>query len=479
MRHVFKAVAQVRRRQVALLVAMALVTAACAGNLSEYQNAATQAGAGQGAIVDPETGELIDAVTGEVIEAGEAFEGGITAGDGETTDGQAGQTGDGQTGVSAASGPSGEAPAGIGSTTGVTKDEIRIGLFYPKTGAAAQLFQKSPDAVNAAFEEAGRIHGRKLVLRTYDEGTQDASTIQAEERRAKDEVFAYLSVLNETNEVLGPLANQHRVPSVFAAMDKNSAQSLRYVFVTTGYFAHGATILPGFIKNYLKAGNKRIGIVWDGTTQSKNAIEAFKAKAKGMGMNVVAEQTIGTFQSSCANEVSNLQAQNVEVVYMQNGIFGAICMLRDGHAVGYKPIWTGVGPNWNLNVVPTAVGKDAADGIRVINAMTTLETPAGRHFSKVMRESGNGDIAEDDIMLFYYALARTAIESLRRTGPDVGREAFVRTYETKMNDFRSGFLPPPHFGPGDRSGPQGFNVTACCSSRNWWYTEQPKWRSKY
>ena len=80
---------------------------------------------------------------------------------------------------------------------------------------------------------------------------------------------------------------------------------------------------------------------------------------------------------------------------MMNGPLGGICMLRDARALGYKPTWTGVGISWGFNVVAQASGG-GADGIRILRATTTLESPAGRHYSEVMRKYAPNTGAEDD-----------------------------------------------------------------------------------
>ena len=91
---------------------------------------------------------------------------------------------------------------------------------------------------------------------------------------------------------------------------------------------------------------------------------------------------------------------------MMNGPLGGICMLRDGRALGYKLVWTGVGISWNSKVVAEASGG-GADGIRTLSTITTLETPAGRHFSEVMRKHAAGSGADsDDLMLLPYSLSR-------------------------------------------------------------------------
>jgi len=367
---------------------------------------------------------------------------------------------------------------GAGAQTGVTAGTITLGMFFPKTGAYAGLFRNVPVVAQAAFDEAGPVLGRKLVLKTYDDGTSDSATIQTEEKRAKDEVFAMLSAVSESNAVLAPLADRHGVPLIVGNIDEKLALPLTYVFPVLPFWARQAKLLPGFIQNVLGGGGKRIGIVYEGTSTATDAKEAFKAKAGDAGLRVVFEQPIAQNQSACANEVANLQAHRVELVFMMNGPLGATCMLRDARALGYRPTWTGVGVSWEANVVATASGG-GADGIRKLTGFATLETPAGRHFAEVMhRYAPTSGAADDDVMLLYYGMLQTQLAGLRRAGPDLTREGFVRTFETAMNGFDGGYLPPPTFGPGNRSGPLAVGVVACCTGGRW-TTMQGGWRQSF
>ncbi len=364
-----------------------------------------------------------------------------------------------------------------GTTTGITRDSVIVGLFMPKTGAYTGLARNADDVLEAAFAEAGPIHGRKLVVRTYDDGTSNPSTIQVEEKRARDEAFGLISVVAESNVILAPLADSHQVPLIVGNIDQQVALPLTYTFPLFTFIERQATILPNFIRNELGGGEKRIGVVYEGTSTVKNAKEAFKAKAADTGLRVVFEQPIAQNQSSCANEVSNLQANRVELVVMINGPLGGICMLRDARALNYRPMWTG-GLGWNFNVVAAASG-DGAEGIRTLTSITTLETPAGQRYVEAMRRyAPHTGAEEDDLMLLVYGLAQTLVEALRRTGPDLTREAFVQTMETKINGYDSGYLPPPTFGPGNRSGPLLVGVSACCSNRRW-TIPQIGWRADF
>ena len=413
--------------------------------------------------------------------------GGGTTASGPTAPGASAGGGGGGPSAPSSAASGGSAPAPVpapgaptgGTTIGITKDTITIGVFYPKTGAYAGFGRNGPAVADAAFAEAGLVNGRRIVAKYYDDGTANASTIQVEEKRAKDEAFQLVSIVGESNVVLAPLADKHKVPLVIGNIDQKVALPLTNVFALYPYWAYQAgAILPSFVKNVLVGGAKKIGVVFEGTSTAGDAKNAFKAKAKEAGLNVIFEQPIAQNQSTCANEVSNLQAHGVELVVMLNGPLGGICMLRDARALGYKPTWTGVSPSWGFNVVAEASGG-GADGIRMLRATPTGESPEGRHFSELMRQAAPNSGAEnDDLLLIFYAVLRSVIEGLRRAGPDLTRESLVQTWETKMNGYESGYLPPPTFGRGNRSGPLVVGVAACCTDGKW-TTPQQGWRAAF
>jgi len=522
-------------RSVAVLVIMAVIGAGCAGNAGKGGNsqagskvnagpadaAAPAASAGAGAATPTAGSDQSAAPSGTEPAAGTGGSAAASANSGSGTasgssagaapapggasgaartaaagpgsSGSAGGSASPARSAAAGNGPSGSAsagapgaptpappsaPSGPGTTTGVGRDTVNVGLFYAKTGFYAGLLRNAPAVMQAAFDEAGPINGRRLVLKTYDDGSYNTSTIQVEEKRAQGESFGLVSLVSESDTILAPLVDQHKVPTIVGNIDRDVAVNSHHVFSLMAYWARQAPILAEFIQNTLGAGNKKIGIVYEGTSTAKGAKEAFKAKAASLGEKVVFEQPIATDQTTCANEVANMQSHGVELVFLMNGPLGSICMLRDARALGYKPIWTGVGTTWNFNATATATGG-AAEGIRMLTSSTTLETPKGQHFAALMRQKApNTGAEDDDLMLLYYGLAQGFIEGLRRTGPNLSRESFESTFETKMTGYDSGYFPPPTFGPGDRTGVTSVGVTRCCVSGKW-VMDQPGWHAGF
>ncbi|MBW3664322.1 MAG: ABC transporter substrate-binding protein [Actinobacteria bacterium] len=363
----------------------------------------------------------------------------------------------------------------------MTPGQVTLGLFYPKTGAYATYARNAELVVQAAFNEVnerGGIHGRKLAVKSYDDGTGDAGTIRANERRARDETFAFLSLISQSNEILAGFVEQDRVPFVAGNISGEQARQLRYTFTPFPYWTTQARILPGFIKNHLRAGDRTIAVVFETSGPAQDAKEVFKATAAEQGLEVVFEQPIDRNQATCANEVNNLQSRNVGVVFVMAGPIGASCMLRDGRTLGYDPIWTGVGASWNLDITATATGG-AADGIETLGVAPTLETPVGREFAQVMQKHYPDSGAEtEDAMVLIYVMTQFYIEALEQTGQSLTRETFVSAIETKMNGWQTPYVPPPRFGPGDRSGADAVSVTRCCVDGRW-VTPDPGWRTSF
>jgi len=474
------------------MAVLAFVATACAGDVGQYRDAlstgdqavvgidedVSQANLGSGAGATDGAAPVSGAAPGPAAATGQP--GGAEA-SGGPAGGEAGAAPD----AGAATGspaPTTPAPAATaGSRVGVTPTQVTLGLIFPESGPYSGLTRNFPLVARAAFEEvnaAGGIHGRTLVLRTYDDAGSNAETVTANTRRARDETFALMSVVNTTSEIVAPLAERDGLPFFPTSFSAALGRTLRYSFAGYPYWDTQATILPGFIINRLQAQDQTIGVVFESTEPARHAKDVFVAEARRAGLTVSFDQPVATNQASCVNEVSNLQSRNVELVVMIAGPLAAICMLRDSGVIGFDPTWAGFGSMWGVSAVSSASGG-AANGISLLGSETTLETPAGRRYSDVMRRYGASGAESDDASIRVFGITQLLIEALRRAGPDLTRERLVQVMETEMSGFDSGIFPPPRFGPGDRSGPQAVSVIQCCTQNNRWTTDDPTWRERF
>jgi hypothetical protein len=75
-----------------------------------------------------------------------------------------------------------------------------------------------------------------------------------------------------------------------------------------------------------------------------------------------------------------------------------------------------------------------------------------------------------------------AWQEQRAAMPGLGRASAIPAGDlavaTKMSGYDSGYLPPPTFGPHNRSGPMVVGVSACCNNGQW-YSPQAGWRASF
>ena len=102
---------------------------------------------------------------------------------------------------------------------GVTKDKILFGQVAALSGPAQALGQGMRDGILAAFAEANRaggISGRKLELKSSDDGYEPEKTIEATKKIiGDDKVFALVGPVGTPTSKAGqPIATEAKVPFI-------------------------------------------------------------------------------------------------------------------------------------------------------------------------------------------------------------------------------------------------------------------------
>lgn len=109
--------------------------------------------------------------------------------------------------------------AGAAADDGVSLDKILFGQVAALSGPAQALGQGMREGLLAAFEEinrAGGVGGRKLALKSVDDGYEPEKTIEATKKIiAEDKVFALVgSVGTPTSKAGQPIASAAKIPFI-------------------------------------------------------------------------------------------------------------------------------------------------------------------------------------------------------------------------------------------------------------------------
>ncbi|HLH91324.1 MAG TPA: ABC transporter substrate-binding protein [Xanthobacteraceae bacterium] len=190
------------------------------------------------------------------------------------------------------------ATAAARAEDGVTADKITFGQAAPLTGPAAALGQNMQLGMNAAFAEAnkaGGVNGRKLELKSVDDGYEPTKSIDAVKKLLdEDKVFALAGpVGTPTSAATMPIAIEHGAPFIGAF---TGAELLRapykplVVNVRASYFEETEAMVEHLTKDL---GASKIAIMYQDDAFGQAGLAGVKRALEKRKMTLAAE---GTFE---------------------------------------------------------------------------------------------------------------------------------------------------------------------------------------
>jgi len=205
---------------------------------------------------------------------------------------------------------------------GVFKDKVVFGQVAALSGPAQALGQGMREGILAAFEEANRaggVNGRRLELKSIDDGYEPERTIEATNRAIKDEkVFALVGAVGTPTSKAGqPIATAAKVPFIgpFTGAEFLRTPFNRYVVnVRSSYFQETEAWIEHLTGDL---GITRIAILYQDDAFGLAGLAGVKKAMAKREMDLVAE---GTFKrnttaiKSALLEIMKAQPQAIVTV---------------------------------------------------------------------------------------------------------------------------------------------------------------------
>jgi branched-chain amino acid transport system substrate-binding protein len=181
---------------------------------------------------------------------------------------------------------------------GVSKDKILFGQVAALKGPAQALGQGMSEGILAAFEEANRaggINGRKLELKSVDDGYEPEKTIEATKKIInEDKIFALVGPVGTPTSRAGqPIATEAKVPFIgpFTGAEFLRDPYNRYVVnIRSSYFQETEAWIEHLTKDL---GIKKIAILYQDDAFGLAGLEGVKKALTKRNMSLVAS---GTFK---------------------------------------------------------------------------------------------------------------------------------------------------------------------------------------
>ena len=181
---------------------------------------------------------------------------------------------------------------------GVGKDKILFGQVAALDGPAKALGQGMREGILAAFEEANRaggVSGRKLELKSVDDGYEPEKTIEATKTIInEDKVFALVGPVGTPTSKAGqPIATEAKVPFIgpFTGAEFLRNPYNRYVVnIRSSYFQETEAWIEHLTKDL---GITKIAILYQDDAFGLAGLDGVKKAMAKRNMSLVAE---GTFK---------------------------------------------------------------------------------------------------------------------------------------------------------------------------------------
>jgi ABC-type branched-subunit amino acid transport system substrate-binding protein len=322
---------------------------------------------------------------------------------------------------------------------------IVLGQSAPLTGPAAQLGIQLRDGAVLYFNQInarGGINGRKIELRTMDDGYEPEKTAANTKKFIADDVFALFGYIGTPTSVAAlPLATEAKIP-FFAPF--TGAQVLREPFnryaihVRASYFDETAAI----VKQAAAVGIKKFSVFYQNDAYGKAGLEGVERGLKALNLPMTSLGTVERNSVDVKKAVADILAKQPEAIVQISAYKSCAAFIREARKAGFG------GTFYNVSFVGTQallteLGKDAR-GVVVSQVMPypySPNSPIATEFLEALKtaSANNKDLSANYSSMEGFVAAKVLVEGLRRAGKSVTREAFISSIQSIQNFQMGGF----------------------------------------
>jgi branched-chain amino acid transport system substrate-binding protein len=323
---------------------------------------------------------------------------------------------------------------------GVAADKILFGQAAALEGPAAALGQGMREGLAAAFAEAnkaGGVKGRKLELKSLNDGYEPTKSIEAVKQLINDDkVFALVGpVGTPTSAATQPLAAETGVPFIgpfTGAEFLRNPHKPNVVNVRASYFQETETMVEHLTKDL---GVSKIAIFYQDDGYGRAGLEGVKRALAKRKMELVAEGTYERNTTAVKGAVLAIKKGNPEAVIMIGAYKPSAEFIKVARQVKMNPAFV------NISFVGAdALAKELGGAGAGVIVTEVVPFPADESLDLVKRyqaalKAANPSAAPGFVSLEGYAVGRLVVAALERIEGEPSRKALLEAVAKGGFDF--------------------------------------------
>jgi branched-chain amino acid transport system substrate-binding protein len=324
------------------------------------------------------------------------------------------------------------AACGFGNTAFAAANDIVLGQSAVQSGPAAALGKEmrlGAEVYFNAINASGGVKGRKIVLRSLDDGYEPARAEKnTRELVAQDDVLALFGYVGTpTSAVSIPVATQAKVPffGAFTGAELLRTPMNKYVYnVRASYFDETEAI----IRQLDSLGFKKVAVFYQNDSYGEAGLKGVELALQRRNAKIHAKSTVERNSVDVAKAVAALAESKPEAVVMISAYKSCAAFIKAMKATGSKAMF------FNVSFVGTQalaneLGADAK-GVAVSQVMPSPWSgryPIVTEYQRAMKAAGQTQLSFTS--LEGYVAAKLLTEALRRGG-DKSREALMTALDS-------------------------------------------------
>jgi ABC-type branched-subunit amino acid transport system substrate-binding protein len=373
--------------------------------------------------------------------------------------------------------------AGVGNRAGagVTKNEIKIGLHMPMTGAApiaSQSASQGSDVYWKWLRQRGvKIHGRyvRSIIKNDNYNPSQAVAV-CKEMVEDNKVFLLAGIMQPSgaDQIQGcaRYAASVGVPYVSLGSTETGLDLPRY-FAMSKTWRRQARMLADHLVSDMGARREKNGMLRHDTPSNKPVHDTFRSVMKKKDATLDYDRAVSRNSGNAEAQtvVAEMEAAGIDNVFVLTSPVWFLQVLQAARSQGYRPTWVGI------DGMPLAGDTLATVGCRNGNLgrsqflsplpafanRDSFDSSHDRAMNRVYNERG------DSITWLGWAGSKAIRKLLERAGRDLTRSRFTSKVERTKN-VRTHILPRFGFRPGDHFGGSGTHLLSVDCRKERWVT---------
>jgi branched-chain amino acid transport system substrate-binding protein len=335
---------------------------------------------------------------------------------------------------------------------GVTESQVLLGQSVVLSGPAQQLGKDMQQGANLYFgvvNKSGGVHGRKIVVKTLDDGYEATRAADNTRKLINDEkVFALFGYVGTpTSAASMPIFTEARVPFVGAF---TGAESLRnpvnpYIFnVRASYYDETEAI----VQHLTAMSVNKIAVFYQNDAYGQAGLAGVERALKKRNLEVTTKNTVERNTVDVKKAVDEMVKAQPQAVILISAYSSCAAFIREMKRAGSNPTF------WNVSFVGSkALAKELdkeGRGVQISQVMPfpwDSSIPVVKEYRKLLEEA-KGEPGFGTLEGFI--AAKVMVEGLRRAGKKLDRDGFVRAMESinefDVGGFKVSYSPTNHSG---------------------------------